>query len=118
MSERKPWDEYFFDVARMVSSRSTCPRASIGAVLILQHRIIGTGYNGVPSGEPHCEDTPEHAALDHCRAAVHAEINALQNSFADPDGATLYVVGARRVCPSCADHLHRAGVGDIRWSAS
>lgn len=115
---RPDWDDYFFQIAALVASRATCPRASIGAVLVKNRRVIGTGYNGVAEGLPHCEDTPEHRALDHCRATIHAEYNALANALVPAFGATLYVVGTRRVCPDCADRLRENGVTNIRWRSS
>jgi dCMP deaminase len=111
---RPDWDGYFFRLAALVATRATCPRAQIGAVLTKQNLVIGSGYNGVPSGREHCPDTAEHLALDHCRDAVHAEYNALANALVPAFGATLYVVGARKVCPDCADRLRENGVRDIR----
>jgi hypothetical protein len=81
-------------------------------------RIIGTGYNGAASGLPHClerhQTLEEHLALDHCGWSVHAERNALYNALIPADGATLYVVGPRPVCPDCRDYLSARGVNDIR----
>lgn len=111
---RVSWDSYFFDIARVVSTRATCPRAAIGAVLVKHKRIIASGYNGVPEGQKHCPDTADHLMLDHCRASVHAERNALANALVPAYGATLYVYGPRKVCPDCADALVLAGVTDIR----
>lgn len=118
MSIRPDWDDYFFHVASVVASRATCPRAQIGAVLVKGKRIIGSGYNGVSESEPHCPETVEHMQLDHCRDAVHAEYNALANALVPAFGATLYVVGPRRICSNCADLLRENGVTDIRWQAS
>src|SRR4051794_26374657 len=115
---RPDWDDYFFTLAGMVGTRATCPRAQIGAALVKNRRVIGTGYNGVPEGRPHCPDTAEHLALDHCGEAVHAEYNALANALVPAFGATLYVVGPRRICPDCADRLRENGVADIRWRES
>ena len=81
-------------------------------------RVIGTGYNGAPSGESHCPHTPEHLALDHCPNAVHAERNALANALVPAFGATLYVVGPRPICPSCREALALCGVTDVRWRES
>jgi dCMP deaminase len=118
MTERESWDTYFFRMAARVSGRATCPRAAIGAVLVKQKRILGTGYNGAKSGEEHCPDDAEHRALSTCDRSVHAEVNALTNAFGNPYGATLYVVGPRRICPDCADRLREQGVTDIRWRES
>ncbi|MBV9270024.1 MAG: dCMP deaminase, partial [Candidatus Eremiobacteraeota bacterium] len=41
---RPGWDEYFMEIARTVATRATCPRASVGAVLVREHRILTTGY--------------------------------------------------------------------------
>lgn len=108
-------DTYWFGMAAHVATRATCPRASIGAVLVKFDRVIGCGFNGSPEGQPHCPNTPEHMAIDHCRVSRHAESNALRNALLPPIGATLYVVGNRSVCPNCADMLRQAGVMDIRY---
>ena len=109
---------YWFGMAAHVATRATCPRASIGAVLVKFDRIIGCGFNGAPDKEPHCPQTPEHMALDHCRISRHAEDNALRNALLPAYGSTLYVVGGRKVCPDCSDKLRQAGVMDIRWRVS
>ena len=56
--EKRPtWDEYFMQVAELVSKRATCLRRRVGAVLVKDKRILATGYNGAPSGITHCEVT-------------------------------------------------------------
>jgi len=90
---RPDWDLYFIRIAKEVASRSTCPRAAVGAVIVKDNKIISTGYNGVVSGRPHCEDIGCIMEDGHCQKAVHAEINAIiqatHNGLA-LDGATLY----------------------------
>lgn len=117
-NNRESWDDYFFRIAVAISSRSTCPRANIGAVLTKRNVIIGTGYNGARPGQPHClernQTLEQHMALDHCGWSVHAEKNAVYNSFIQVDGSTLYVVGPRPICPDCRDYLRARGVEDIR----
>ena len=83
-AHRPSKDEYFMDMALLVSERSTCLRRKVGAVLINKRKhVLATGYNGVASGQPHCLDIPCIGAnsasgtdLDLCEA-VHAEQNAL-----------------------------------------
>lgn len=111
-------DTYWLTMAAHVATRATCPRAQIGAVLVKFDRVIGCGFNGAPEGEPHCPDTAEHLAIQHCQVARHAEINALRNALLPPFGATLYVVGPRPVCPNCTDRLREAGVSTIKWKAA
>lgn len=107
---RPDWDDYFFQIAATVATRATCPRASIGAVLVKDKKILSTGYNGPVSGAPHCPETPEHMALAHCLASKHAERNALKNATVQLYGATMYVVGARVICPDCRDAMAMCGV--------
>jgi dCMP deaminase len=114
-------DTYWFRMAAHVATRATCPRASIGAILVKFDRQIGAGFNGAPEGEPHCDEIEplaDHLALEHCERARHAEINALRNALLPPFGATLYVVGPRPVCVNCADRLREAGVSAFKWRAT
>lgn len=76
---RPSWDEYFFDIAKVVSTRATCPRKSVGVVIVDEYdkRIVATGYNGSEAGAPHCDDVGCKLVNDSCRRAVHAEVNAL-----------------------------------------
>jgi len=80
-------DSYFLDIARVVSTRATCCRRSVGCVLVdgLGH-ILSTGYNGTAAGLHNCtkeEPCNKTAAasksgenLSACEA-IHAEQNAL-----------------------------------------
>lgn len=135
-AQRKPWDEYFFDIAREVSTRATCPRAAIGVVLVdKKHRIISTGYNGSPAGQPHCTEVGCTLFADHCVRATHAEVNSVEAAralaeavashtnfdfgFLDPvylicSGSTAYVYGPREICSHCARVLHAAGVSEVK----
>ena len=53
---RVSWKDYFMGIAVSVSGRSTCLRRKVGAVAVADARILATGYNGAPSGVPHCLD--------------------------------------------------------------
>jgi len=53
MPESK-WDNYFHGICVAVSSKSSCLSRQIGAVLVKDHSIVSTGYNGPPRGIPHC----------------------------------------------------------------
>lgn len=82
---RPGWEEYFMSIARQVATRSTCtrPNRQVGCVITVGKRIVATGYNGPPSGLPHCEDAgcargdaPSGELHELCRG-LHAEQNAL-----------------------------------------
>lgn len=77
---RPDWDLYFIRIAKEVASRSTCERASVGAVIVRNNRILATGYNGAPEGMHHCLDKGCVVKDNHCVRAVHAEINAINQA--------------------------------------
>ena len=120
--KRPSWDEYFLEVAKLVSRRSTCLRRHVGAVLVKDKKILATGYNGAPAGLSHCIDTgcirdkmkiPSGQRHELCRG-LHAEQNVILQ-------AALYGVGTRdsmlyvtnQPCVICAKMLINAGIKEI-----
>jgi len=116
---RPSWDEYFMSIAYQVAKRSTCIRRKVGALLVRDRRILTTGYNGPPSGLPHCIDVgclrdklgvPAGQRHELCRG-LHAEQNALIQAAihgVSVKGATLYCT--HYPCSLCAKMLINAGV--------
>ena len=74
---RPAWDSYFMKIAYAVSERSTCDRAFVGCVLVLDKRILTTGFNGSPKGQPHCDEVGHLMVEEHCVRTIHAETNAI-----------------------------------------
>lgn len=120
MTMRPDNDTYFFNIAKFVATRSTCLHRQVGAILVINNQIIATGYNGAPTGEPHCLDTgcskPEHATrFEDCKA-VHAEVNAIIQAArhgTSIEGATLYCTHAP--CVICQRILKNAMITDIKF---
>lgn len=120
--KRPSWDEYFMDIARLVSSRSTCLRRQVGAVMVKSKHILATGYNGTPSGITHCDETgclreqlkvPSGERHELCRG-LHAEQNAIIQAARhgiDLNGATLYCTHSP--CIICSKMLINAGIEQI-----
>lgn len=114
--QRISWDQYFIAQAAILSTRSTCTRLHVGAVLVKNNRIIASGYNGAIAGTPHCTDVSDLIVDGHCIRAVHAEQNALMQaaqmgiSVAD---ATVYVTDVP--CVHCTKLLLQAGVSKINY---
>ena len=120
--KRLSWDEYFLEVASLVSKRSTCLRRSVGAVLVKDKRMLATGYNGAPRGLKHCLDTgcireklkvPSGERHELCRA-LHAEQNALIQASLygiSVKDSTLYATN--QPCIICAKMLINAGIKEI-----
>jgi dCMP deaminase len=48
------WDKYFNLICDAVATKSPCLSRKIGAILVRDHSIVSTGYNGPPRGVPHC----------------------------------------------------------------
>lgn len=108
---RASWDEYFMNIAQVVSSRSTCPRKYVGAVIVRKRTILSTGYNGSIRGLPHCTDVGHMMENGHCVATIHAEANAIIQAARNGvmiDGATVYVTASP--CWSCFKSCANAGI--------
>ena len=77
MTNRLSWQDYFMANAELISKRSTCDRAFVGAVLVKDKRIIATGYNGGVSEADNCNEVGHYMEDGHCIRTVHAEMNAI-----------------------------------------
>ncbi|HEY3346153.1 MAG TPA: cytidine/deoxycytidylate deaminase family protein [Nitrospirota bacterium] len=120
--ERPSWDEYFLEIARLVSKRSTCVRRQVGAVLAKDKNILATGYNGSPSKTTHCGDigclreklgTPSGERHEICRG-LHAEQNAIIQAAKHGtgiSGAVLYCT--HQPCSICSKMIINAGITKI-----
>jgi len=53
--ERLSRDQMLMEHATVAAKRGTCSRLRVGAVFSREGRILATGYNGAPKGQPHCE---------------------------------------------------------------
>ncbi len=116
---RPSWDDYFLEIARTVATRATCPRASVGAVLTRDHRILTTGYNGAPRGVAHCTDAGCIMVHEHCQRATHAEANAIVQGALHGvglAGATAYCT--HHPCVNCTKLLISAGVERIVYETA
>ena len=45
---RPNFDEYMMGITMAVRARANCQGNRIGAVIVKDHRIVSTGYNGTP----------------------------------------------------------------------
>jgi dCMP deaminase len=108
---RPDWDSYFMKIAYAVSERSTCDRAFVGSLLVLEKRILTTGFNGSPAGQPHCDEIG-HLFIDgHCIRTIHAETNAIIQAAlhgVSTKGSTCYVT--HFPCINCTKALINAGI--------
>ena len=116
---RPDWDSYFMKIANAVSERSTCDRALVGCVLVLDKRILTTGFNGSPTGQPHCDEVGHLMVEDHCVRTIHAETNAIIQAAlhgVSTKGSTCYVT--HFPCMNCAKVLVNAGITRLVYGVS
>ncbi len=116
---RPSWNEYFAEIVRLVSTRSTCLRRKVGALLVKDKHILATGYNGAPSGLVHCIEAgclrdelgiPSGQRHEICRG-LHAEQNAIIQAAAhgvNISGTDLY--SSTMPCLICAKMIINAGI--------
>lgn len=110
--------------ARNASASAQCRRRRIGAVIVKQNRIVGTGYNGSPRGQLSClagacprgklseEELAPYSSYDSgpgkC-VAVHAEVRAIldtpRNLLA---GSIMYVTD--EPCWGCSLLIQEVGI--------
>jgi len=109
-------------IAELVSERSTCLRRKVGCVLVKRKRILATGYNGAPTGLPHCEEVgcirvelkiPSGERHELCRG-LHAEQNAIiQSAYygVSIKDSILYVTC--HPCSVCAKMIINSGIKEV-----
>ena len=120
--DRPDWDTYFMEIAQVVSLRGNCRRRKLAAVVVADHRIISTGYNGTPRGVRNCcdggcarcaGDAPSGADLTTC-ICCHAEENAITQAAYHGTclrGSKMYVTISP--CITCAKMIVNAGIAEV-----
>jgi dCMP deaminase len=122
------FDKFFMDTAKGMAEMSSCIRLKVGAVLTLNNRLIGSGYNGTPSGFKHCDELNDHLDLNtmdgrnkhhsfSSKFEIHSEVNAIIDMAKrglSPEGSTLYVTTAP--CQDCAKLVIAAGVKRVVYA--
>lgn len=116
------WDMYFLNMARNVGLLSKCASRQIGAVIVRDHRILSTGYNGAPQGVDLCQNVEgvcPRKMLDilsgeglHICPASHAEANAIALAAASGtalDESFIYCY-CEKPCVWCAGMIINAGI--------
>jgi dCMP deaminase len=119
----KSWDETFMAIAELYAEHSSCAKYGVGAVLTKDGRIISTGYNGVVSGEKHCNEIfkninfkqdkikSEEHHLWSLSNEIHAEVNCILYAAKKGiavEGCTIYVT--TQPCTNCSKTIAAAGI--------
>jgi dCMP deaminase len=100
-------DRMFIEMARVVAMRGTCDRARVGAILVADNRVVSIGYNGAPSGEPHCDEVGHHIFEGHCIRTKHAETNCIDWAikYWDIGFEPLTLYCTHFPCNNCLKHI-------------
>ena len=123
---RPGWEEYYMRIAMAVRARADCLGNRVGAILVLEDRIIASGYNGTPANMVNCTD----GGCDRCGnrqwyesgkdydlcICVHAEQNALLSAARfgiAAEGAVLY--STMRPCFGCTKELLQAKITAVYY---
>lgn len=115
------------DVAQLTSSLSYATRLQVGAVIVKGHKILATGYNGMPAGwDNNCEDEIGHVLDDanHIveirlktkQEVLHAESNALMkvaSSTESSENSTMFCTHAP--CIHCAKLIYQSGISSLYY---
>ena len=124
--QRPDWDEYFMDIAHVVSKRGNCSRRKVAAVIVSEQRIISTGYNGTPRGIENCfeggcprcaSDASSGESLGECICA-HAEENAIVQAAyhgISVKDSMLYCILSP--CLMCTKMIINAGIKEVVYES-
>jgi dCMP deaminase len=109
------WDDYFIGLAFAAAERATCPRLSVGCVLVKDNNVISTGYNGAPPGDPHCTDVGCDIRAGSCARTIHAEANAIARSKRrERSGSSIYITDFP--CVNCAKLIATKGITQVIYA--
>jgi len=113
---RISWDDTCMLITVILAGRVTCIYHKIGCVFLgRDKRLLAMGYNGPPTGFPHCIDVG--CAKDKGRSCIgaHAEQNVIVFASGPPretfKGSTLYITSSP--CNQCMKSLANLGVARI-----
>jgi dCMP deaminase len=119
---RLTWDQYFLAIAEVVASRANCAKRRVAAVVVKDHRIVSTGYNGTPRGTKNCTEggckrcldlAPSGSGLTDCLCS-HAEENAIVQAAyhgVSLRDATIYTTF--QPCVLCTKMIINSGISHV-----
>ena len=116
MNKRINWKTYFMNIAKEVSTRSTCNRKHVGAVIVRDKTILSTGYNGSIKGLMHCDEIGHEMVDGHCVRTTHAEANAIVQSAKNGvsiNNSEIYVTASP--CYNCFKLIANSGIKTIYY---
>jgi len=108
-------------MAELTASLSYAKRLQVGALIVKGNRIVGTGYNGMPTDWDNvCEEVVppnewvEFEQLKTKPEVLHAETNAIAKvaqSTETSEGSTMFCTHAP--CVDCAKLIYQSGIATL-----
>ena len=108
-------------MAELTASLSYAKRLQVGALIVKGNRIVGTGYNGMPTDWDNvCEEVVppnewvEFEQLKTKPEVLHAETNAIAKvaqSTESSEGSTMFCTHAP--CVDCAKLIYQSGIATL-----
>lgn len=110
-NERPTMQEVWMKAALLLSKRSTCSRAQVGAIITTKNlrHVLGNGYNGSPAGQPNECLSTEPGSCGH----IHSEMNAMLDSGSEPRDKVMFVTTLP--CVVCARHMVNSGFSAVYY---
>lgn len=124
--------DYYMNIADLTSKLSYAKRLQVGAVIVRDHQILGTGYNGTPTGWDNvCEELVPGQELIDIKSrtishypeqlktkpeVIHAEMNSLMKvtrSTESSDRASMFCTHAP--CMDCAKAIYQSGITTLYY---
>ena len=101
-------------MAELTATLSYAKRLQVGALIVKGNRIVGTGYNGMPTDwENDCE-IEVNGELKTKAEVLHAETNAIAKvaqSTETSEGSTMFCTHAP--CVDCAKLIYQSGIATL-----
>ena len=108
-------------MAELTATLSYAKRLQVGALIVKGNRIVGTGYNGMPTDWDNvCEEVVppnewvEFEQLKTKPEVLHAETNAIAKvaqSTESSEGSTMFCTHAP--CVDCAKLIYQSGIATL-----
>lgn len=108
------WEHRYLRLAEQIANWSKDPSKKVGAIAVIDGRVIAQGYNGLPRGIEDSSDRLVNREVKY-KYIVHAEMNTIFNATyhgQSLQGSTLYVYGLP-VCSDCALGVIQVGIKKV-----
>src|SRR5256886_13809299 len=123
--QRPSWDEYFMNIAKVVSTRSNCMKRKVAAIIVRDKRVVSTGYNGTPRGTRNCNEggcprcnklAASGTALDECLCSHGGEDAIVQASYHGVSLKDAIIYTTFAPCLQCSKMIIKSGIREVIYN--